>query len=493
MDAQTRKCDVLIFGSGFGGLATANLLAQVGKRVVLVEARKKLGGLLRSYKREGVDCPGGVHYFGAAGTGELLGQFFDILGVREQLQLRRLGASGVIDRYVFDDGVFDLPPSVDAFETSLRARFPDHAAAVDFVVDMMRATAQSLRIDADGNVAKGVLGGLALAESAQDVLKARGCPDDLLQIMAVQSFWTGSDLCDSPLPYPFMVIGSLLQSAWELGCTGSEMADAISAKCGALGVETITSDPVERVSVSGGRASGVRLRSGLEIEAGHVVCATHPKSLMGMVPAGAWPQSYADSILGLRETSGAFGVVALVDRARHPALDFNAFRIREASGGQECVYVQIRPTKIEGKNRIVVLGRSDYDDWSRWEGTQTHHRDADYAEKKRIVADRFLACARDAVGPILEPKIVDMWTPLTLRDYTGSVRGSIYGIRHSMADGIERLVLTRTQLPGLSIVGQNAIAPGLIGVALSVLRVAADVSGRSRFRQFLAERAGAGA
>jgi hypothetical protein len=237
----------------------------------------------------------------------------------------------------------------------------------------------------------------------------------------------------------------------------------------------------------------VRLRSGIEIEAGHVVCATHPKSLMGMVPAGAWPQSYADSILGLRETSGAFGVVALVDRARHPALDFNAFRIREASGGQECVYVQIRPTKIEGKNRIVVLGRSDYDDWSRWEGTQTHHRDADYAEKKRIVADRFLACARDAVGPILEPKIVDMWTPLTLRDYTGSVRGSIYGIRHSMADGIERLVLTRTQLPGLSIVGQNAIAPGLIGVALSVLRVAADVSGRSRFRQFLAERAGAGA
>jgi all-trans-retinol 13,14-reductase len=490
MQPDTRKCDVVVFGSGFGGLATANLLAQVGKRVVLVESRRKLGGLLRSYKREGIDCPGGVHYFGAAGKGELLGQFFDMLGVREQLQLRRLGACGVIDRYVFDDWTFDLPPSVDAFESSLRARFPGHGTALDFVVDTMRATARSLKIDADGTVAKGVMGSLALAESAEEALKSRGCPDDLLRILAVQGFWTGSDLRDSPVPYPFMVIGSLLQSAWELGCTGSEMADAMSARCGVLGVETITGDPAERVLTSEGRACGLLLRSGITVEATHVVCAIHPKTLMAMVPDGSWPQSYTDSILGLRETAGAFGVVALVDSARHRSQEFNAFRIRNVPGGQDGVFAQIRPSKIDGANRLVVLGRSEYDDWREWHGTQTHKRGSDYEAHKRVVADRFLACAQDVVGPIADPKIVDVWTPLTLRDYTGTVRGGIYGVRHSLADGLERLVLTRTPLPALSIVGQNAIAPGLIGVALSVLRVAGDVAGRPMFRQFLAERAG---
>jgi len=486
-----RTCDVVVFGGGFGGLATANLLAQVGKRVVLVEARKKIGGLLRSYKRDGIDCPVGVHYFGTAGRGELLGQFFDMLGVRDALKLRRVGACGVIDRYIFDDFTFDLPPTVDAFGASLRLRFPDHAGAVDFVVDALRATVEAFRIDEEGNVARGAIGDFTFGESAEQTLRSHGCPDDLIRILAVQSFWSGCDLTDGPLPYPLMFIGSLLRSAWEIGCSGAEMAEAIGKRTGALGVEMIVSDAAQEVLVEGGRAHGVRLRSGLSIEAQHVVSAIHPKTLMHMLPAGALSESYRDGILGLRETPGALGVVALVDAARHRALDYNAFRIRgTGSDLREGVYVQMRPSTVDGYLRLVLLTHSDYDDWSRWHDTERRHRGADYEAKKRAVADRLLDVARDALGPIRDPRILDVWTPLTLRDYTGSVRGSIYGVRHGLPDGIERMVLTRTPLPGLFIVGQNAIAPGLVGVALGALRVAGDIAGRVRFRRFLAERGG---
>ena len=76
------KSDVVIIGSGFGGLSAAILLARLGSQVTLVEAASHPGGCLRSYAREGVDCPVGVHYIGAAARGEVLGDFLDLLGIK---------------------------------------------------------------------------------------------------------------------------------------------------------------------------------------------------------------------------------------------------------------------------------------------------------------------------------------------------------------------------------------------------------------------------
>ena len=101
--------DVVIIGAGFGGLSAAIVLGRLGVKVTLVEGESRPGGVLRSYAREGVDCPVGVHYFGSAAPGELLGDFFDLLEIRPALKLRRLGKSGVIDRFVFGDDTYDLP------------------------------------------------------------------------------------------------------------------------------------------------------------------------------------------------------------------------------------------------------------------------------------------------------------------------------------------------------------------------------------------------
>src|ERR1700690_2771079 len=138
---------VVVIGAGFGGLSTAILLARLGFQVTLVEGEPKPGGCLRSYTREGVDCPVGVHYVGAAAPGEVLGDFLDLLDIRPALKLRRLGGNGVIDRYVFDDEVFDLPDTVEKFEASLSRRFADSPAAVALVMAMCRAAAAGLRTE----------------------------------------------------------------------------------------------------------------------------------------------------------------------------------------------------------------------------------------------------------------------------------------------------------------------------------------------------------
>jgi all-trans-retinol 13,14-reductase len=90
-----------------------------------------------------------------------------------------------------------------------------------------------------------------------------------------------------------------------------------------------------------------------------------------------------------------------------------------------------------------------------------------------------------AIGPIHEPRIIDVWTPLTMRDWTGARRGGTYGVRHSIRDGLEFLVLSRPPLDGLFMVGQSALAPGLLGVSMAVLRVATVIAGRQAVRELM--------
>ncbi|MEN6638264.1 MAG: FAD-dependent oxidoreductase, partial [Smithella sp.] len=123
--------NIVVIGAGVGGLSAGILLARLGFRVTLVEKNREPGGLMRSYSRGGIDCPVGVHYVGALGDSEPLGKMFRILGINVTDLFYRMRNEGVIDRYIFDDFVFDLPVGLDAYEKNLRQACPADSAALD--------------------------------------------------------------------------------------------------------------------------------------------------------------------------------------------------------------------------------------------------------------------------------------------------------------------------------------------------------------------------
>ena len=477
------SCDVVVIGAGFAGLSTATLLARLGRKVTLVEGEPRPGGCLRGYMREGVDCPVGVHYIGAAAPGEALGDFLDVLGIRPALKLRRLGGSGVIDRYVFDDEVFDLPDTLEKFEASLGRRFAEAPAAVAFVSNMCRAAMAGLRGEATRSRSTP-----PITKNAAEFLADKNLPERLLDIVAVQGFLLGANLCDCPASFLSVVTASLLMSAWELGCSGSAMAEALADSAHEAGVKLIVGDPVVAVDVASGSASGVRLQSGTALPAASVVAAIHPKTLADLVPHEAYPLAYREGLGRLHETEGSLCVVALVDESHHPAEDHNVFRVRGIPRQKlEGVYTQLRPSGKPGTSRLIILRESLYADWSAWHDTQTGKRGPAYRAEKVRQAQLALAEAEDALGPLHGAQIIDTWTPLTLRDWVGALQGGTYGVRHSIRDGLDYLVLSRPPLDRLFLVGQNAIAPGLLGVSMGVLRVVAALAGREALRDLLAK------
>ena len=56
------KYDVIIIGTGFGGLVCGHILSKQGKNVLLLERQAQPGGSIQSYRREGLEFDTGLHY-----------------------------------------------------------------------------------------------------------------------------------------------------------------------------------------------------------------------------------------------------------------------------------------------------------------------------------------------------------------------------------------------------------------------------------------------
>ncbi len=98
MRNPVKGANVVIIGSGIGGLSTGILLSLLNIPVTIVEKNPVPGGLMRSYYRAGFDCPVGVHYVGALGKNEPLGKMFHTLGIPVDELFTPLGQEGIIDR-----------------------------------------------------------------------------------------------------------------------------------------------------------------------------------------------------------------------------------------------------------------------------------------------------------------------------------------------------------------------------------------------------------
>jgi all-trans-retinol 13,14-reductase len=75
------KYDIVIIGSGLGGLLCGAILSKEGFQVCVVEKTKAVGGNLQSFERDGIVFNTGLHYFGSADKGQFIYQLFHYLGI----------------------------------------------------------------------------------------------------------------------------------------------------------------------------------------------------------------------------------------------------------------------------------------------------------------------------------------------------------------------------------------------------------------------------
>ena len=97
-----QQYDVVIIGSGLGGLACGTILAKEGYNVCVLEKNKQIGGMLQTFARDKVIFDTGVHYVGGLNEGQNLYQFFKYFGIMDKLKLRKMDED-FVDGLMFAD------------------------------------------------------------------------------------------------------------------------------------------------------------------------------------------------------------------------------------------------------------------------------------------------------------------------------------------------------------------------------------------------------
>ncbi len=484
---------VLIIGSGAGGLSTAIILAKLGFDVTVLEKNPKPGGLMRSYTRDGIKCAVGVHYLGSLGQGQILRKFFDYLGVTAAIPVTRMGQNGIIDRYLFDasgthPATFDLPPGMDALEENLKQTFPAERGKIAAIVDPIRKAATQLHaldlLYAAGN-------DFSLLDQSRplgEILDQLQCSSGLRSVLAVPSCWLGVPLHDCPVYYHNMALASYVSSSWRLNRSGSDMADVLAGRLQELGGEIITGVAVSRIHVSSRVVTGLQLTSGDRLAASTVIGAVHPKIVLKMLPLqGAVRPSYRQRITGLEDTHGIFSVHARIDGDAHPEISYNIFKVDADRDGnvQDLRYYQIRKSEREGINLLSILTSGKNELWAPWENTRSGRRGNDYLETKERHALQLVREAEELFGSFKGLKILDAYTPLTMRDWVNSPGGSAYGVLRSSSQILATALLNRTSVQGLYLAGQNVMAPGIIGTIMGSFSTVKLIMGADEFRKVI--------
>ncbi len=86
--------DVVIIGSGLGGLECAYILAKEGYKVCVLEKNRQFGGNLQIFVRDRAIFDTGIHYIGGLAEGQNLNRYFKYFGLMDRLKLKRMDMDG---------------------------------------------------------------------------------------------------------------------------------------------------------------------------------------------------------------------------------------------------------------------------------------------------------------------------------------------------------------------------------------------------------------
>jgi phytoene dehydrogenase-like protein len=479
--------NALVIGSGVGGLSTAIILAQMGFQTTVIEKNPLPGGLMRGYTRQGLDCAVGVHYLGSLDDGQVLRRLFDLLGVSEGIPVERMGADGIIDRYIFDDFAFDLPEGLGAYEENLRNTFPEEHRQISAIMEIIRQNSKKMHaldflFSRQTDVA--MLEGM---KPFGEILTELRCSPGLRAVLGIPCCWIGVPLDCCPVFYHNMVLATYLFSSWRLKCSSAQMANAFVDRFKSIGGQIIQGNGVEKILVNRRVVEGVQLTSGAVLKSPVVIGSVHPKVVLSMLPDGAAKPSYRRLVSKLVDTDGMFCAHVSLSASQHAAIPHNIFKIHTKTDGYilDLKYYQLRESERAGENLLTILTSGDYERWRKWEHTKTGQRGENYLREKKNRAWRLIHESEEIFGPLQDAKLVDAYTPLTTRDWVNSPEGSAYGVLRSSDQLLEASILNRTSVKGLFLAGQSVMAPGVIGTILGSLRTVKLIIGPERYEKIL--------
>ncbi len=493
------KYDVVVIGSGLGGLECAYILSRAGLGVLVLEKGLQPGGCLQTYRRGGLDYDTGFHYVGGLDEGQPLHSVFTHLELME-LPWHRLDRE--FDKVTIGRRTFAFAQGYEDFAATLAADFPAERPALERYVALLRQTSEQELDLLDPRAGEPALLSRLVGTSAWEYLNETFRDPLLVDVLSGTSL--KMELRRDSLPLFTFLHGqsSFIESSWRLKGGGALIADKLARGIGRQGGRVVYGAEVVCIEEKGGKLSAAVCRDGEAYEGTVFVSDIHPEQTCRLVERSErMRKSYRRRMAGAPNTFGMFTVSL---RMKPRALEyFNHNRYVYDHPGVWTFYEEDGPVSglmaacrvPEDGSRFAsqmdLLTPMAWEKCAAWSDTEVGRRGGDYEAMKVRVADECVRLA-ERVVPGLRGRVSECYasTPLTYRDYTGAPGGTAYGLRKDYRNPLTALVSVRTPVPGLFLTGQNLMVHGVYGVTMTALFTCAEVLGRERIWNIVTNKKG---
>ena len=478
--------DVVIIGSGLGGLVCGAVLGMHGYKVGIFEKNRQIGGCLQTYSRDKTIIDTGVHYIGGLGEGQNLNTIFKYLGIFEDLELKQMDIDAFdVIGFGQEQKTYKLAQGYDNFIAQLLVDFPGEEEALKTYCSKIKDVCARFPLynlrTGDYTEKEEVLN-----IDTFTFLSSITGNKKLQQVLAGNNLLYAGVADKTPFYIHALITNSFIQSAWKCVDGGSRIAKLLGKKIRALGGEIYRNTKVTQIAGTE-RIEHVLLEDGRKITARYFISNLHPAQTMDMTESVLLRNVYRTRLQNLENTIGTFLLNIVLKKDTFPYLNYNYYHHETDNAWEGVNYTSdnwpltyaLFANAISKSDRytdsLTIMTYMRYEDVAKWKGTfntdsHPHDRGADYEAFKKEKAERLLDVVEKKFPKIRECiRSYYVATPLSYRDYQGSADGSMYGILKDHHNSFNTFIAPRTRVPNLFLTGQNLNLHGILGVTISAL------------------------
>lgn len=476
MQSQVRATDVIIIGSGIGGLSAAALLARYGKRVIVCESHTIPGGAAHSFTRQGFHFDSGPSFYcGLSDPHSLnpLRQILDVLG--ESVPAIAYDPLG---HYHFPEETFPVYRNATRYREEIAQITPQGAIELERLEKRLLNLYAALKgiptlaLRADLSVIPTLLGRylpslfkllphLGVIQGSVAALMHDVHDPWLRRLIDLECFLLSGLKADETIaPEVAFMFGERSHSVVDYPIGGSgAIVKALVRGLERWGGQLRLNTHVAEILVESGKAVGVRLSNGETLPAPIVISnATIWDTYTHLLKPQDVPSSYRDRAL---ETPAIASFM-------HLHLGIRADGLDNLTGHHVVVHRSNQDITVPGNTCMISIPSV----WDSKLAPPGHHvihaytlepyegwqRDSAYKERKRAKAEPLLQALERVIPDLRQRIVVELiGTPLTHAYYLRRHQGT-YG--PAIAAGKGTFPAPQTPISGLYLVGDSTM-PGI--------------------------------
>jgi all-trans-retinol 13,14-reductase len=502
--------DVIVIGSGMGGMACASALSKFGRKVLVLEQHYIPGGFTHMFGRKGYKWDVGVHAVGEMGEKDLPRKMLDWL-TGGQVEMIPLGDP--FDRFWFDDGfVWELPDSEAEYKKRLKDSFPEQSAALEAYFRLVKKAVKSAMsffafkslpkgLEKAGNAVKHTFGRDWWATTTSEALDMAGIKGKLRTILTLHWGYYGSIPDESSFAIHALTHSHFWNGAYYPRGGAKSIAAAMLGVVIDAGGACLTRAEVTEVVVENNKAVGVRMANGREFRAKKIVSAAGAKNTVNYLLPDPWRSSDWAAEIRALESSPPYVCLNMGfngDICEAGASPANLWLFHTWDNNQQywdlekegedphilyCSFPSLKdPDHDPGplqKHTGEAITFLPWEFFHQWQDTLWGKRGDTYDELKDQIEERILATLRRRIPDIMEHLVFyELSTPLSAQFFTKADQGAIYGLKADPRRFTCAALRTRTPLKNFLMTGVDVASLGVVGAMTSGMLTATALEKR---------------